>query len=160
MRQLKFFLLLWLFPITAFTQSIERSAIVSSFGNFNSPDGIIIDWNIGQLFVNTIIENNKFLTQGFLQPIIVNPINSYKELPLSTSIKVVPNPVNSWFAIDGLKEVVLTKAILFSVEGVPVMEKNSNIESIWNLDLLSPGIYFLKFFAGNMHYPSITIVKI
>lgn len=160
MIKIIFFLLLWFPPITGITQSLERSAIVSSFGNFNSPDGVIIDWNIGQLFVNTITENNKYLTQGFLQPIIVNPINSYKELPLPNSIKVFPNPVHSLFTIDGLEEVVLTKAILFSVEGVPVLEKNSNIESIWNLDLLSPGIYFLKFFAGNMHYPSITIVKI
>jgi hypothetical protein len=144
---------------TLISQEFERYCIVNSYGSLESLGNIKVDWNIGQLAVTTLANENLNLTQGFFQPIKLNPINSVSEFLIPHNLSVFPNPSDSWFKIKGIAEYDVIKAVLVSNQGLIVIEKNNNISGDWDVEDLVSGTYFLLLFTNNSYFRPIKFIK-
>lgn len=83
-------------------------SIVSSQGGVDQTEQIILEWTLGESFVETVTSPGKIYTQGFhqsfLEPGDIVVIDPKPDLPFD--IYIYPNPVTSWLNIAVLSSQV------------------------------------------------------
>lgn len=87
---LLFCFLLW----TSFSygQSLEQY-VIGSAGNFaTTSGGTTLSWTVGEVITTTESSSSAILTQGFQQPVIVNPLTINDRNADAFTISVFPNP--------------------------------------------------------------------
>lgn len=145
MKQILFFLLGFVSFTQAYTQDAELQ-VVSSAGSSYQVNGIVLDWTLGEVVIQTLDRPSGMITQGFHQPsytlVSVSPIPA--ELG---NVLVSPNPF--------LAEVSITIAFtkpqhgvikLFDMTGKELWKKgfegNAVVEK-YDASSLSSGPYLL-----------------
>ena len=64
----KLLLILFCLPLIGFGQPIISPSVVSSSGNSYNNEGVIMDYTLGEIVVETHANSTTILTQGFHQP--------------------------------------------------------------------------------------------
>lgn len=99
-EKLLFLLLLSLFGVTGFSQSLERSVLASD-GATSTLGDITLEWTLGELATSTLVTDDGLLTQGFHQPVLsVTRLLTYENLEEFYAVQVRPNPVSSLLTVD------------------------------------------------------------
>lgn len=142
------FACLLFYSLSGFCQLTDLSVLSPLGGSYES-SAIRLDWTLGETFINTGVNENMMLTQGFQQPSII-----VKELPSSivrsasnAKINIAPNPVTSMLTvrIDGKDQEQNNVQILdifgrVVYKGQPTTSKTI----LLNLAGFQQGSYFLQ----------------
>ena len=73
--------------------NVYSQEIISTSSAFVEKDGIKISWSIGEVVIGTISNNDIELTQGFLQPLIIDIFPTGIEEMYRLDMIAYPNPV-------------------------------------------------------------------
>jgi hypothetical protein len=145
--------------ISLVAQELERQVIGSSFGIFESEEGVQIEWIAGQTNTSTLDENSITLTQGFLQPLFFGLSNKIQNKLPQLSIQIFPNPFKNWLALKGQSLLSITRAQVISATGQVVVDKEGIIPELWETSSWPSGLYFIQFFQMNQAYQPILLLK-
>lgn len=144
--------------IVSYSQSLEQ-AIIGAAGNFSTTSGgSTLSWTIGEPTSSTESSNSAILTQGFQQPVSVNPMPINKHFKEAVSIQVFPNPTAQKITIQVNKTINL-KADLINILGQTIDSYliNKATSSI-DLEALPAANYLLQIY--NPETSSIKTFKI
>ncbi len=157
---------------TVTAQQISRS-VTAAAGGSEVSGSIALDWTLGEISAETIEFENSILTVGFQQPTIqVTRIASDESQSTLFDVNVYPNPVSAQLTIEPKSEKDFEYEILVTdVTGRLVISDRAYVSDgahMINVNALSSGTYFIKFFqinpAGNaseaVHAPSFQFIKI
>jgi len=136
----KLLLILLCLPIIGFGQVITPS-VISSSGNSYNNEGVIMDYTLGEIVIETFSNNANILTQGFHQGVIkVN--TSVENIDIKT--KVYPNPTTNFLIVE-LEKNVNAELLVYDINGKIVIKGKLNEEQKKQLDFsfLNQGNYFL-----------------
>lgn len=105
-----------LFVCQLSAQSLEQH-VIGSAGNFSTTaSSATLSWTLGEVITTTESSTSAILTQGFQQPIIINPLSvpdlGYNDL----DIRVFPNPTVEQITIQKNQDEAM-KAQLINVLG-------------------------------------------
>ena len=133
--------------LSAFSQSLQRSAFVSS-GNSTSTSSL--ESSIGELMVDTYSNPSNILSQGFIQNDQFSVSVNFIVLEQIQGT-VFPNPVTSVLnveivAVDNSAVIIEVVDVLGKKHFLPLKSSLFNHKYTYelNFDGLSPGIYFVK----------------
>lgn len=144
-----YFLFFFLFLISyTHAQSLEQFAIGSA-GNFStSSTGSSLSWTLGETVITTENSNNTILTQGFQQPIVVNPLSTHLALGQNIQLQVFPNPTLEKITIQKETDTTLEGELLDilgqSIGHYTLTEDQTTI----SLETLPPATYLLCIRSG------------
>ena len=136
----KLLLILLCLPMIGFGQVTTPSVISSSGDSYNN-GGVMMDYTLGEIVVETFSNSANILTQGFHQG----------DLKVSTSIeniaiktKIYPNPTTNFLIIE-LEENVNAELLVYDINGKIVIKDKLNEEQKKQLDFsfLNQGNYLL-----------------
>jgi hypothetical protein len=159
-----------LFICSAFnlqSQSIERSVLAPTGGDFFDGGNIYVDYTVGEITVTTLGNLNNTLTQGFQQPFS----NTYFIVEPNTSnpvqVLAYPNPVVDQLNIS-IENAKLAdyRVMLFDVLGQLLFDENiqpgfNAIAQISiNLNSFSSGNYYLRVLSDKHLIQTGKIIKI
>lgn len=82
----------------SFSQSNFHS-VLQSQGGFEQNENLSLEWTLGENFVETVLFDNKILTQGFHQPITTQKLSLQNPI-VSGNYTIYPNPVSSKILIS------------------------------------------------------------
>lgn len=160
MRLKEFFIAVFLFlRICAFSQSIDRDAFFSACGNNVASGAIQLQSNIGELIVETSIDPQAILTQGFVQPDSLLITTSIDHNIIFSEGSAFPNPVTNVLTV----ELVVCKEMNLNVEMYDLLGEKYTIpnsykyvHNTWSFKLelssLNSGLYFVKVFSSDNSY--------
>jgi len=124
-----------------FGQPIISPSVVSSSGDSYSNGGVIMDYTLGEIVIETFSNSTTILTQGFHQG----------NLKVSTSVenidimtKVYPNPTTNFLIVE-LEKNVNAELLVYDINGKIVIKDKLNEERQKQLDFsfLTQGNYLL-----------------
>lgn len=76
----------------SYSQSLDQH-VIGSAGNFSATSSsTTLSWTVGEMITTTESSGNAILTQGFQQPVLVNPLSINSTNPNAFSLQVFPNP--------------------------------------------------------------------
>lgn len=128
----------------SYAQSLEQF-VISSAGNFsNTSTGTTLSWSVGEPMISTESSNTAILTQGFQQPIDVNPLSVDIKLNQDIRLQVYPNPTSEQITFQKETDKTL-KAELFNMLGksighYSITQRQTNI----SLQHLPSATYLLR----------------
>ena len=136
----KLLLILLCLPMIGFGQILSPS-VVSSSGASYSNGGVIMDFTLGEIVIETFSNNANILTQGFHQGII-KIVLSVSDIDIKT--KIYPNPTTNFIIIE-LEKNVNADILVYDINGKIVIKNKLNEEQKKQLDFsfLTQGNYFL-----------------
>jgi len=136
----KLLLLLLCLPFIGFGQVTTPSVISSSGDSYNN-GGVIMDYTLGEIVVETFSNNANILTQGFHQGDL-KVTTAVVNLDIKT--KIYPNPTTNFIIIE-LEKNVNAELLVYDINGKIVIKDNLNEEQKKQLDFsfLNQGNYFL-----------------
>ena len=140
-----------------FCSLIFSQEVISPKGSSYENSNYTIDFTIGEVLINEYVIGPVVLNQGFHQPSweIVGVKNHFSDI----NVTVFPNPTSSYLNII-TSEIVKVNYILVDARGVTVMKGVlRDGQTMIELNLLSPGIYFLILKKGSQKLKSINILK-
>lgn len=129
---------------SSYGQSLEEH-VIGSVGNFSSNSGgSTLSWTLGEVIINTASSSTAILTQGFQQPILVNPLGTTDVHNNSFGLQVFPNPTMEQITVQK-EQTDRLKAELINVLGQVIktydlLDNNTQI----NLDQLPAANYLLR----------------
>jgi hypothetical protein len=134
---------------TTHGQTLARNT-VSVAGETTVVSGITFTYVVGEAIAGSYVNNNTFLTSGFLQPEL--SINSILNLKIVATITAFPNPTNTGLVkldfkdmpdgtytidmIDGAGQILKTQKINYALSTGTVVDLN--------LSGYKPGVYSLQ----------------
>ena len=133
-------LILLCLPMIGFGQILSPS-VVSSSGASYSNGGVIMDFTLGEIVIETFSNNANILTQGFHQGII-KIVLSVSDIDIKT--KIYPNPTTNFIIIE-LEKNVNADILVYDINGKIVIKDKLNDEQQKQLDFsfLNQGNYLL-----------------
>ena len=136
----KLLLILLCLPLIGFGQILSPS-VVSSSGDSYSNGGVIMDFTVGEIVIETFSNSANILTQGFHQgdlKVTTAVVN------LDVKTKIYPNPTTNFIIIE-LEKNVNAELLVYDINGKIVIKDNLNEEQKKQLDFsfLNQGNYFL-----------------
>ena len=133
-------LILFCLPMIGFGQILSPS-VVSSSGASYSNGGVIMDFTLGEIVIETFSNNANILTQGFHQGII-KIVLSVSDIDIKT--KIYPNPTTNFIIIE-LEKNVNADILVYDINGKIVIKDKLNDEQQKQLDFsfLNQGNYLL-----------------
>ena len=133
-------LILLCLPMIGFGQILSPS-VVSSSGASYSNGGVIMDYTLGEIVIETFSNNANILTQGFHQGII-KIVLSVSDIDIKT--KIYPNPTTNFIIIE-LEKNVNADILVYDINGKIVIKDKLNDEQQKQLDFsfLNQGNYLL-----------------
>jgi len=136
----KLLLILFSLPMIGFGQILSPS-VVSSSGASYSNGGVIMDFTLGEIVIETFSNNANILTQGFHQGII-KIVLSVSDIDIKT--KIYPNPTTNFIIIE-LEKNVNADILVYDINGKIVIKDKLNDEQQKQLDFsfLNQGNYLL-----------------
>lgn len=154
-----------LLPIVIFTvitgsiNSPAQEVITPSAGYFETPS-ISLSWTIGEIAIETYMNEDIMLTQGFNQSnLIITDIT--EELLTDSKITIYPNPVKDIFTIKTETEHIQhLKAELYNLAGAILLSEevkpgNTKI----NTEGLPSSVYILKIYDNQHVIKSFKVIK-
>ena len=138
MKKLLFILIA--LPMIGFGQ-VASPSVISSSGDSYSNGGIMMDYTLGEIVVETYTNSNIILTQGFHQGVL-NVTTSVENFDIKT--KIYPNPTTNFLIIE-LEENVNAELLVYDINGKIVIKDKLNDEQKKQLDFsfLNQGNYLL-----------------
>jgi hypothetical protein len=136
-----------------------QEVITPSAGYFET-QSISLNWTIGETAIETYINNNIMLTQGFNQADLTF-ISSMEELSADICLTVYPNPVKDFFTIKAETDSgSRLKAEVYDLEGIRLITQNVNqgITQI-NTEGLTTSEYILKIYDNRQLIKSFKFIK-
>ena len=120
---------------------ILSPSVVSSSGASYSNGGVIMDFTLGEIVIETFSNNANILTQGFNQGII-KIVLSVSDIDIKT--KIYPNPTTNFIIIE-LEKNVNADILVYDINGKIVIKDKLNDEQQKQLDFsfLNQGNYLL-----------------
>lgn len=143
-------------PIFSLCQSHDQF-VISPQGDYNVGSTMSLSWTIGDLVTETYFSDDKFLTQGFQQPIL-----SVREIPSTDKIEasVYPNPFGSTITLvvqDFEQDYYID---LFDVSGKLLWKSKSQLsEQEIDLQDLPAAQYLLRITSQGFGYKTFQITK-
>ena len=136
----KLLLILFCLPFIGFGQILSPS-VVSSSGASYSNGGVIMDFTLGEIVIETFSNNANILTQGFHQGDL-KVTTAVVNLDIKT--KIYPNPTTNFLIIE-LEENVNAELLVYDINGKIVIKDKLNEEKKKQLDFsfLNQGNYLL-----------------
>lgn len=120
----------------AYAQSLTTVAFNSTGFSFNDK-GYSIDSNIGEAVISTITTSNSVITQGLLQPEILDPCQV-------ATLMFYPNPTQDELFVSAENcELPIERVSVFDMKGVEVAVQSLESGKV-NLQELSSGIYIVR----------------
>jgi hypothetical protein len=145
--------LIWtVFPASA--QLVSPTVTDGHSYNYNI-NGVFIDMSIGELAITTLESSTQIITQGFLQPTLI-------EQPcVEPELVYYPNPVVTHITIEATScDVHVEYVEAYDLFGKSVLIADANENSI-DLSSIGVGVYMLRVFASNSELMgTIKIIKI
>ncbi|MDY0159711.1 MAG: T9SS type A sorting domain-containing protein [Bacteroidales bacterium] len=134
--------------------------ILSSGGGFDYNINGSISYTIGEPITETLISNNKILTQGFQQSRI--SITAIENIEFENiDISIYPNPTDSYIYISIESDTYYKFAyILIDINGKIILQEqfNNNFKDI-NIKSLPQGAYILKIEFDKSLFKTYKIIK-
>ena len=158
MKTGKLLILIFLFfnTVEAFSQSIQRSVIFSSAGNYADAGTLHLQSNIGELMADTYAHPQGMLSQGFVQPetMMITLVNDHAG---KIEAKAFPNPVTDKLYIElGATDVSSLVIEVFDLLGkkqsLPLSKANAGGHYELSFEDMQAGIYFVRISSGSGHY--------
>ena len=136
----KLLLILIALPMIGFGQVTTPSVISSSGDSYNN-GGIMMDYTLGEIVIETYTNSNTILTQGFHQGDL-KVTTAVVNLDIKT--KIYPNPTTNFLIIE-LEENVNAELLVYDINGKIVIKDKLNEEQKKQLDFsfLNQGNYLL-----------------
>ena len=136
----KLLLILLCLPMIGFGQILSPS-VVSSSGDSYSNGGVIMDYTLGEIVIETFSNNANILTQGFHQGDL-KVTTAVVNLDIKT--KIYPNPTTNFIIIE-LEKNVNAELLVYDINGKIVIKDKLRDEQQKQLDFsfLNQGNYFL-----------------
>ena len=136
----KLLLILLCLPLIGFGQ-VATPSVVSSSGDSYSNGGVIMDYTLGEIVIETFSNSANILTQGFHQgdlKITTAVVN------LDIKTKIYPNPTTNFIIIE-LEKNVNAELLVYDINGKIVIKDKLRDEQKKQLDFsfLTQGNYFL-----------------
>ena len=136
----KLLLILLCLPIIGFGQ-VTSPSVVSSSGDSYSNGGVIMDYTLGEIVVETHANSTTILTQGFHQgdlKVSAGVVN------IDIKTKVYPNPTTNFLIIE-LEKNVNADILVYDINGKLVIKDKLINEQQKQLDFsfLTQGNYFI-----------------
>ena len=149
------FVLLCLGCINCLQAQNFNQQVFSSNGGNNKDNSVNLDWSIGQVINTTVVYKDGILTQGFLQPELIDVSREGSDNSVISFMNISPNPTNSVVSVSFSKE-QLAKADNFKIfnsvgELVKIQTAQNNEKNRIDLQDQSDGIYYILLFdsVGN-----------
>ena len=147
------------FIISGCINSTAQEVITPSAGYFETPS-MSLNWTIGEIAVETYINDNIMLTQGFNQAnIIITGIT--EEFLSDISISFHPNPVKDFFTIKSESE-QMTQLIaeVYDLAGTKLISENINPGYTQiNTEMIQISVYILKIYDNQHIIKSFKFIK-
>lgn len=120
----------------------QNTAIMSSAGESNQQNELVISWSLGETVVSSDNSNKTSTTQGFHQTF---SIDSVIELPDFPIFIVYPNPTTSFINLRAKKSTTFPVQIILSDASGKVILKEMMTSIQYNKDLhqFESGLYIL-----------------
>jgi len=136
----KLLLLLLCLPFIGFGQ-VTTPSVISTSGNSYNSGGVIMDYTLGEIVVETHINSTTILTQGFHQGVL-NVTTSVDDFDIKT--KIYPNPTTNFIIIE-LEKNVIADILVYDINGKIVIKDKLRDEKQKQLDFsfLTQGNYLL-----------------
>ena len=133
-------LILFCLPMIGFGQ-VTSPSVVSSSGASYSNGGVIMDFTLGEIVVETYTNTTTILTQGFHQGDL--KVRTQVE-NISIKTKIYPNPTTNFLIIE-LEQNVNAELLVYDINGKLVIKDKLNDEQKKQLDFgfLNQGNYLL-----------------
>ena len=133
-------LILLCLPMIGFGQ-VTTPSVVSSSGDSYSNGGVIMDFTLGEIVIETYTNSNTILTQGFHQGDL-KVTTSVVNLDIKT--KIYPNPTTNFIIIE-LENNVNAELLVYDINGKIVIKDKLRDEQKKQLDFsfLTQGNYLL-----------------
>ena len=136
----KLLLILLCLPMIGFGQ-VTTPSVISSSGDSYSNGGIMMDYTLGEIVVETFSNSANILTQGFHQGDLM-VTTAVVNLDIKT--KIYPNPTTNFIIIE-LENNVNAELLVYDINGKIVIKDKLNEEQKKQLDFsfLNQGNYLL-----------------
>ena len=136
----KILLILLCLPMIGFGQ-VTTPSVVSSSGDSYSNGGVIMEYTLGEIVIETFSNTANILTQGFHQGDL-KVTTAVVNLDIKT--KIYPNPTTNFIIIE-LEKNVNAELLVYDINGKIVIKDNLNEEQKKQLDFsfLNQGNYLL-----------------
>ncbi len=130
-------------------QTIERS-VISAYGTSATAGNISVDMTVGEVAVTTAQAGSILVTQGFHQP-TDGSVSIDKGLGVQVDYKLYPNPSTDFLTLElraasqttVFVNVIDARGRLTSLESKTLQLGPSTVETQWNTQLLSEGMYLI-----------------
>jgi len=149
MRKTIFIIMAMIISLSGYSQKLSPS-IIPSQGGFDKSEGFILEWTLGENFVETVSLQNQIYTQGFLQPLRKNIIEKKQvQKPVFPyDITIYPNPVNSLLNVFVQADTnPMLRIRMFDITGKSVRPITTYLNSnhiTFDVSYLPTGIYIMK----------------
>lgn len=152
-----YFLLITVF---SYAQSLEQT-VIGAAGNFSANSGgSTLSWTVGEPISTTENSSSAILTQGFQQPVTVNPLSISNKIEDEIAVQVFPNPTTEQITIQTNSRTAL-KAELINVLGQVIHSYALNDASLTiDLTRLPAANYLLQVYSKKSSIQTFKIQKI
>ena len=122
--------------------NVYSQELISTSSAFVEKDGIKISWSIGEVVIGTISNNDIELTQGFLQPLIIDIFRTGIDEMYRLDMIAYPNPVFDKVLFKGEDPMGEYNIRLVDKTGKVLLEKRMNYNDLsvdmskYNLSLI------------------------
>ena len=124
--------------------NVYSQELISTSSAFVEKDGIKISWSIGEVVIGTISNNDIELTQGFLQPLIIDIFPTGIEEMYRLDMIAYPNPVFDKVLFKGEDPMGEYNIRLVDKTGKVLLEKRMNYNDLSvDMSKYNYGTYFI-----------------
>lgn len=137
-------LIICLFTIASYAQTVELSLISTAGGEFKT-DNESLTFTVGEIVTETFTTTDLILTQGFLQP-YAETVDIPQATDNEFSVSIYPNPASNYFIIDIISENNENYYIdIIDIKGKKINSKNLIEKSTKiNISNYQPGTFFVR----------------
>lgn len=133
--------------INSFSQNLSQHVIAPQ-GDYDITESMTLEWTLGEMFIETLTNNNKIISQGFHQPFLGKDIILITKLENPFNIEVYPNPTSLFLNIYlNIENDSSFDVNFFDLNGRFVKYISSSSYSsklTLNIADLAVGVYYLK----------------
>ena len=139
------------------TISISAQEVISAQGDTYSGSGLVLDFTVGEVIINTVTDGTSTLTQGFHQS--KWSVVGIRDLFPDFEANVFPNPLEEVLNIEA-SAYENVKFFLYDAQGKLVREDKLSAElSTIELSELAAGAYSLLLTKANQNLKAFKLIK-
>lgn len=146
--------------ISLFSLPLLAQETTSASGGEALGSGGTVSYSVGQISFSTVAGTTGTVLEGVQQPYEIYTVG-LDELGIHVEINAFPNPTTDHLIITStMTESQLLELNLFDEQGKRLLSQRiTQVETILQLDQLTPATYFLKVTDQNLNYSTLKIIK-